>query len=164
MIGMVLPSPGHQDVHVQKEFHGKSASISRTTSVVSGGTPAGDEKIIAPVSRQRTRRTRPGPVSRAKVFWRMRSESVRLLPGHGANAPGFVRIHFEGDRWHGNTVLLRAVRASRLFAPSPGDRAALGLIVGRWNQIHSPVRQAQGPESVEGLALAATKRALFPGS
>ena len=32
------------------------------------------------------------------------------------------------------------------------------------SRIHSPVRQAQGPERVEGLVLAATKAARFPRS
>ena len=54
VIGMLLPSPGHEYVNVEQVFHGKSASISRTVSVVSGRAPGGDENIFAPVWVQRT--------------------------------------------------------------------------------------------------------------
>ena len=47
---VIAPTPSDQNVHIEKEFHqGKSASISRTASEVSGGVPGGGAKIIAPV-------------------------------------------------------------------------------------------------------------------
>ena len=51
---MVGPTPRQEHVDIQKIPHGKSDSISRTASVVSGEAPAGAAKISAPVNLQRT--------------------------------------------------------------------------------------------------------------
>ena len=51
---MTAPSPGEEDVHIQEVRHGKSASNSCTSSVVSGASPGGTAKTVAPVCGQRT--------------------------------------------------------------------------------------------------------------
>lgn len=76
VIGVLFPPPGHQYVDIEQIFHGKSASISRTVSVVSGGAPAGEEKILAPVCSQRSRRTGLGGFLSFRARLRTYSERV----------------------------------------------------------------------------------------
>jgi len=59
--------------------------------------------------------------------------------------------------WRGSATPPYSSKASEATATAPHNAAADSRA-----QIHSPVRQAQGSEPVEGLALAATKQALFP--
>jgi hypothetical protein len=80
MTGMFFPPPGHQQVDIEQIFHGKSASISRTVSVVSGRAPAGEENIITPVCSQRSRRTRLGVLPPFRARLRTYSERVILFP------------------------------------------------------------------------------------
>jgi hypothetical protein len=56
MIHMIGPTPGDKHIHVEKVLHGKSASSSRTDSVVSGAWFSNAAKISAPVRGQRIRR------------------------------------------------------------------------------------------------------------
>jgi len=53
MLHVIGPAPGDENADIQKIFHGKSASIPRTDSIVSGGWFAGAAKMIAPVRGQR---------------------------------------------------------------------------------------------------------------
>jgi len=87
VIGVLFPSPSHQHVNVEQVFHGKSASISRTVSVVSGRAPAGDEKIFAPVCSQRTRRTGSDGLPLPKARPRTYSDRVIFL----LRASDFIR-------------------------------------------------------------------------
>jgi len=71
-----FPSPGNKHVDVQEVFHGKSARISRTVSVVRGGVPAGEEKILAPVCEQRVWRNLPDFPPPFNARRRINSETV----------------------------------------------------------------------------------------
>jgi len=50
MVGMIPPSPGDQDVDVEKVFHGNWLNISRTVSWFNGGMSASPLKAGAPVA------------------------------------------------------------------------------------------------------------------
>ena len=70
--------PGHQDIDVEEESHGKSALIARTVSRVSCGWLASGAKTVAPVSGQRTLSGFSGATGRAPARRRRNSESVRF--------------------------------------------------------------------------------------
>ncbi len=53
VLDVVRPSPGDQHIDIEKVLHGNSVSISRTRSVVSGGSSGRGAKISAPVWAQR---------------------------------------------------------------------------------------------------------------
>jgi len=80
VLGMLRPSPRDQHIYVKEVSHGKSTSISRTFLVVSGGVPAGEENILAPVFAQRTRLNLPGLPRASTIRPRIYCETVILLP------------------------------------------------------------------------------------
>ncbi len=53
VVWMIVPTPGHEHIHIEKIIHGKSASISLTVSVVKGIMSGVPWKISTPVSGQR---------------------------------------------------------------------------------------------------------------
>ena len=55
VVDMIGPPSGDENGDVQEVLHGKSASRSRTSSVVSGGSFSSAAKIIAPVCGHRIR-------------------------------------------------------------------------------------------------------------
>ena len=76
VVDVIGPNSGNQEIDVETEFYGKSESDSRTVSVVSGARPPIDEKIIAPVCLQRTRRGSSGPGSTTIARRRRYSETL----------------------------------------------------------------------------------------
>lgn len=55
VVGMIRPAPSHEQVHVEKVPHGKSASRWRTDSVSRAGSPAAEPKMMDPVWPHSTR-------------------------------------------------------------------------------------------------------------
>ncbi len=78
VIRVIGPAPGEEEVHVQKVFHGKSASISRTAALVSGGASGSGAKIVAPVCGHFTRPGAAGAASLPAARRRRYSDTVIL--------------------------------------------------------------------------------------
>ncbi len=80
MIRMITPAPCHQNIDVQKVSHraqGKSASIFRVESTVSGGRSSAPSKMVAPVSPHGESPTSAGIWEEPTACLRRNSDTVR---------------------------------------------------------------------------------------
>jgi hypothetical protein len=154
MIRMIPPAPGDQNVDVEKVVHGaqgKSDSISRVESTVSGGKSSGASKIVAPVNGHDNLWTgagrREGPTAclrrnsdtvRRSLFARARicraSSSLTLKEMVAIVLPYYRRSRvskFRGRPFLKIPTLFQTSQETDSFHPGPGiSETPLGLATG----------------------------------
>jgi hypothetical protein len=121
MFRMVGPAPRQQHVYVEQVSHGKSASISRTDSVLSGGRSARGAKIIAPVYLHLIRAGAGPAVLRPVERRRRYSERVifsRLARERIRRASSSLTL--KDNVFTGKTVLQSGHLVKRYLFPLPG--------------------------------------------